>query len=260
MSLNTAHISLIRQTFTAIGATLPKGVTKALEERDKLATLRVPVATGDQVADAVADCLLAGRDPLDDDQVRRLATSRALTGSLDTEMSYSVGQAAERRVVAALGTHLDQILGSLTTAAAQAGDVLADAFGIIGDVELSESELILRMGPDAARAWAEARDAVLRLRKIDSAWVALANLTHFAPTSVDQTTRLADLDLEQFEKVGRKADPWTIVRNGGTIALADGTTIRERADRIAAAKQKRQTAAAKGFTETYRRTHGVVTA
>lgn len=112
------------------------------------------------------------------------------------------------------------------------------------------------MGPLAGRAWAEARDAVTTIRVIDRAWTALADLTGLAPASVDPTLRLADLTLEQFEKVGRKADPWSIVRAGGTIDLADRITIRERTEKISRARQQRQSQAEESYREKARRTHG----
>ena len=122
----------------------------------------------------------------------------------------------------------------------------------------SESAVVLRLGPDAARAWAEARDAVELLRVVDRAWTALVNLTSFASTSTSPTLRLANLDLETLEKVGRKADGWAIVRAGGRIELADATTIRERTDRIANARQNREHGRANATRDGWRRQHQVV--
>lgn len=251
MSLNNAHISLIRQAFTTIGATLPKGVTQALADRDTLTAATVPAATHDQIADAIAECVLAGRDPLDDEDVRRLAVSRALAGGHLHDFSHLLKASAERRVINALAANADEILARLAAPADKAGDTLADARRILGRVELSESEAILKKGPDAARAWGEAREAVHLLRVIDSAWVAMANLTGFASPTADPTIRIADVDMEIFEKVGRKAEPWAIVQAGGTIKLADATTIRERRDRIAAEKQRRQTLAASAASDAW---------
>jgi hypothetical protein len=241
MSLEAAQIGMLRQAYTAIGATFPNAVKEAIADRDKLNNLdALTVATSDQVADAILDCLLDGRDPLNDTQVQRLTTSYQLGGATGGNLSYVVGRAAERRVIAAYQASGDEILATLTEAAAVAGKNLADAHRILGDIDLSDSDTIMKLGPDAARAWAEARDAEKLLRQIDRAWSALATLTGFASVSGDPTLRLAALDLEQYEKVGRKADAWTIVRAGATIALADAASIRERTDAIHGQRQKRQ--------------------
>lgn len=258
MSITTTRVGLIRTAVTAAGANLPKPVAQAVADHDKLAALTgaIPVVTAEQIEDAVADALLAGRDPLDDEHVRRLATSRALTGDRGQGIAYGVPLAAERRVVAALTAHADDILATLHAAADTASATLTAAHDILGDHDLGESELILRLGADAARAWAEARDAVQALRVIDRAWTALAELTRFAPASTDPTLRLADVTLEQYERVGRKAAPWDLVRAGAVIDLADRTTIRDRVTRITEARQTRQGQGERAFRSEYRRTRG----
>lgn len=256
MSLETAHIGVIRQTFAALGADLPKPVTAAVAEFDKLTTAGVPIATSTQIGDAVADCLLDGRDPLADDHVRALVLSQSLGGSTGTNLDHIVRLAAERRVIAAYRASVDTILATLGKHADHAGQQLADAFALIGDNDLSDTQLVLSLGPDAARAWAEARNAVALLRKIDGAWHALASVTQFAATSGEQSLRLADLDLDQLEKVGRRADAWAIVRAGGQIDLADATTIRERTDRTAQARQQREQNRVNAPRDEYRRLHG----
>ncbi|WP_148574958.1 hypothetical protein [Nocardioides caldifontis] len=258
MSLTTAHIGMIRQAFTAIGATLPKPVTTALTDADKLAHANpIPSVTGEQIADAIAACILEDRDPLTDDEVQRLVTAQALGGVTGRNVTYGLGTAGERRVVAAMRAHADTILGALSKAARTAGETLTDAHAIIGDHDLGESEVVLKLGPEAARRWAEARDALTLLRKIDGAWVALANLTRFASTTVEPALRLADLNLATFEKVGRKADAWAIVRAGAVIDLADATTIRERSQRLSDEREARQVRIADAPREAFRRVHGI---
>lgn len=259
MSLTTARVKLIRHAFTAAGARLPKAVEQATHDYDKLvsAAEAFPAPSDQDIQEAIAACMLEDRDPLEDDQVRRLATARTLVSPSGRSVAYGVPQAAERRLVAALVDCTDDILAALHKAADKAGQSLAAAHAIIGDNDLNDSEPILRLGPDAARAWAEARDAATALEGIHSAWAALAELTGFASSSVDPVLRLADIDLDQYDQLGRTAKPWDIVRAGATIDLADRHTIRERTDRIVRAKQDRQNQPAEQFRGEFRRLRGM---
>lgn len=241
MSLTTAQLGTLRNAITTAGATFPKAVNQTLSERDKIAADAAAYnpATTDQVADAICAALLRGDDPADDEQVRHLTTSHAIASN-SGGLAHSVVEAADRRVVAALTAAADHILAILHEAGAKAGDALVEAHSILGAADLNDSQAILNMGPGAARAWAEAREAQQAIKVLDRGWTALANLTNFASTSTAPTSRLANLDLETFEKVGRKAEPWAIVCAGGTIDLADADTIRQREDRIAQERQARQ--------------------
>lgn len=241
MSTTTAQLGMLRTAITAAGATFPKDVVQALADRDKIAQASSDflAPSADQVADAIAGCLLRGEDPADDEHVRHLTTASAIS-SPSGGYSMNVTAAADRRVVAALEANADVIIGILAEAAAKAGAKLANAFRVIGDHDLTDEAFILRLGPDGARAWVEAREAQQQLRALERGWGALANMTHFANISGDPTNRIADLDLETWEKVGRKADPWAIVCAGGTISLADRHSIRERTARLADARQERQ--------------------
>jgi hypothetical protein len=256
--LTTAHINLLRQAIDAAGATMPTKVAKALGDLDKLTSKGelFAQATDDQIAQALADALLAGRDPLDDDQLRRMATSRMLGGTNGRALAIQVARHAEQRVTAALIDHVDYILANLHDAADVAGQHLSAAHAVLGDVGLDESLKIIRQGDDASGAWARARDAVAQLRTIDKGWTALANLTRFASTS-PTVPRLADLSLDQFEQLGLRPDGWAIVRAGATIDLADRQTIKDRARRLAAKRENRAALPAAQFKDNYRRSRGV---
>ncbi len=255
MSLTTARVAAVRQALP----TLPKAVAQALADRDKVAAAAAAFrpAGVEDVAAAVVAALIADRDPLEDEQVRRLTTSRALAAPSGDLMA--VVDTAERRVADTLGAHVDAVLDTLHEAAEQAGDVLADAHRVLGDIDLEkDTATVGRMGPDAARAWAQAREASQRLTVLDRAWSALAALTGFASEQTDRTTRLADLDLDLFERVGRKAEPWAIVRAGGAIDLADRATIGERVERLEGQRIDRQAQSDGAVQQAYRRTHAPI--
>lgn len=255
----TANLSMIQQAMTAAGATYPKTVAKAIDERAKLTASAAAIAqpSADDVAAAVADAIIGGRDPLEDETVRRLTTARAIAGPTGDALRGGVDRAAETRIIAAMTTEADAIITAFRTAIADAGATLAASWRILGDLELNDSVAVLKMGPDASRAWTDARDAQKRIRAIDDGWYGLAELTRFASSSDPKTLRLADVNLETFEKLGRTAEPWAIVRAGITLDLADRTTIRERVERLNIARQDRQAHARQKFSDQYRQARGI---
>lgn len=254
MSTRT-HLSMIHAAMAAAGATYPKAVAKALEDAEKLSAAVAALAAPsvDDIAAAVVDCLTAGRDPLDDEHVRRLTTAATLAGPSGNALTGGVSRAGERRVVAALTAEVDTMLTTFGAAVAEAGTTLTGAWRILGDLELTDSTAVLRMGPDASRAWTDARDAQKRIRALDGGWFGLAEATRFASSTDAATLRLADVSLEQFEKLGRKAEPWAIVRAGVTIELADRESIRARVERLETERNARENEHAERFTNEYRR-------
>lgn len=251
------NIATVRRALTAIGKDFPKPVLTALAEHDKIraAERGYVMATPSQILDAVADALLEDRDPADDERVRHLVTSHAI--GFGAGHGLNLTQQAEGRVRAAITNHVDTILATLAPPANEAGAHLTAAHELIGDQD--DPKILISRGVGVVEAWTRAEKARGLLRAIDSAWSALANLTGFASTSVDPTLRLADLDLETFNKVGRNADAWSIVRAGGRIELADVTTIRERTERIVTARQKAESTRANAAHDAWgRQLSGVV--
>lgn len=250
------NIATVRRALQAVGETFPKPVLKALEEHDKiLAAARefTPASQG-QIADAVAECLLADRDPATDEAVRRLVASHSLSQNGAAGYGIDLTPQATGRVVAALTEQVDTILATFAGPAEEAGKQLAEASRVLGDED--DPQIIMSQGVAAVEAWTRAQKAKTLLTTIDGAWVALANLTGFASPSCPPASRLADLSLEQFESVGRNASAWEIVRGGGEIDLADRDTIRERQARLEGEREQRQQREANGFRDEYRRLHG----
>lgn len=250
------NIATIRRALDTIGKSFPKPVLIALAEHDKIraAARAYDIATPDQVLDAAATALLEDRDPADCERVRHLLASRALGAGTAMSHGLNLTHQAEGRVQAAITAHVDTILATLAAPANEAGEHLAAANELLGGED--DPKILVSRGVAAVEAWTRAEKARTVLRTIGSAWAALANLTGFAPTSVDPTLRLADLDLATFEKVGRNADAWNIVRAGGLIRLADATTIRERSERIQKARQQRESKRVNAVRDEYARLHG----
>jgi hypothetical protein len=250
-------LSILTRTLDTIGADLPKPLAKAIKDRDTItqATAALSEPSPEQLASAVATAILDGRDPLEDAEVRRLTTARTLsgTGALD----YGLTQEANSRIVEALQASADDVLAILKAAADDAGETLTRAHATIGDHDLTQADQILAKGPAAATAWAEAKGAVQTIRSADTAWTMLADLARFADSSLAPALRLAALDLDTFEKVGRTADAWTIVRAGATIDLATKDTARERAQGYAEAITARQNNYDRAFSREWKRENGI---
>lgn len=238
--MSLAQISLIRRTFKTIGATFPKPVSDGIADLDTLdAAGALQVPGSEKLYDAAAEAVLAGRDPLADRKVTSIITAQILAGTTGQGFHHGLNQAGYRRLVGIITDHADDITATLKDSADSAGAILASSYDILGDLELDESELILSKGPDAASAWAAAKVALQTIREVEAAWFSLADLTGFTSASLDPTLRLADLDLNTIQQVGRKADAWTIVKAGGTISLATRTTAKERAKAYTAALEAR---------------------
>lgn len=258
MSFTAAHIGLLRQAITAAEATCPKPVAQALADQATLAAgvAAIRPASAEEIADAVAECVLTGRDPLDDEQVRRLTTARDLTGDTGRALTYSVQLAGERRILAALEAHVDTIVATLCKAANNAGQEITGAHEVIGDYDLEDTANVIRRGDKASAAWNTARAALKQLRTLDNGWVALANLTRFASADYP-TLRIAELSLDQHDHIGRKAEPWDLVRAGITIDMADRDAMRDRIERVTTEREQRDSRQSASFGNEYRRTHGM---
>ena len=261
MSNLAAFLGLLRRAMKAADANFPKPVATALADRHKIAerVSALPTGSHQAVMSAVAAALLDDRDPLDDDQVRRMVIARSITGESTQTLAYGVEKSAETRIIDALTEHADDIIDNLKRAVDTSGQTLAHAREILGDTDLGDSAAILKLGPAAARAWAEARDARQQIRVIDKGWFVLGHLTCVVSPDTAPTIRLAAVTLEQYEALGHKADPWSIVRHGATIDHATRTTIPERHQRLAAEHEAREHTVAAAFTDAARRFHGTGT-
>lgn len=255
--MNSPSLALLTLTFKALDIELPEAVTKAFKDRDTItaagADFRTP--SHEEITRAVASCILAGTDPTKDKKVQHLTATRALaaSGSLD----YGLRKEADRLIAAALTSNADEVVASLKELVDAAGKVLADAHEILGDLELTDSGKVLDLGPRAATAWVAAKAAIQTIQDGSAAWSSLAEVTRFASPGIHPVLRIAALDLDTFERVGRIADSWALVRSGATISLATRATAAERTRNHAQAIQDRQDYNAGAVSREFRRTHSL---
>jgi hypothetical protein len=253
------YVDLIRSAMRTCGADFPPAVAKALDDRDRLAQLTPGMRSPSmkELDDALFAAILEGRDPFADETVRSIVIAQAIGGNSGSMIEQHVETAAQQRIVDAMTDTADEIINTLKTVADAAGRELASAHRTLGDLDLTNSTAVLKLGVDAAEAWAGALKALKTLRTIDKAWFTMTVLTHCVG-DIAPSLRLADLDLDTYQAVGRKAEPWDLVRAGATIDLATATTARERVARINTEREQRN-AGAPTFADAYRRHRGIAT-
>ena len=251
----TAYLGIIRAAMKAAAADWPKPIATAIDNQTKLAGLvgKLPTGSNDDVMAAVTTALLDGRDPLVDPDVVRLLHARTLTG----DRAYGVQRAADERIVTEIGKYVDELVDTLKAAVDATGEVLADGFALLGDTDLADTSTVNKMGATTLTAWAHAKEARQAIRMMDKGVFAIAVMTHAMSSSDSPTLRIADVTLEQYERLGFRADPWDIVRAGATINMATRTTIRERTQRINDEREQRTQRAEAVPGDAYQRTHGI---
>lgn len=244
MSNYPTAITNLRRALDEAGATMPKNVAAALDDYDTITTeaANITPPTGHELGDAIAAAILAGTHPADDPTVTRLVITQAVSGQVGGALQTAAREAAEHRVRAALHAAHDTLADALHAAGESVGHALTEAHAVLGDLDLDDTETVARQGPDATRAWADAREAVARLRMIDLGCIALAALTSTDSTLIGagSTLRYAEPDLDLLDAVGKKAGPWEIVRAGHAIDLADAHTIRERQGEVLTMRDERE--------------------
>ncbi len=232
----SGNLTILNQSLKHLNIAPPKAVADAIELAAKVNALANSIAPAPNglLGATIAAALLAGRDPAADKEVQRLRTLESILPLAGP----NVRAWAEANIIAALTENTDVMLEAWRAASVTAGENLTATFELVGDVELNDSETFLRHGPEGAQAWANARTAVDTLKNLAQAWAALAELTHFGPNSGYPVLRLAELDADTLDKVGRTADAWTLVRAGIHIELADRATMPQRIAFLADGRQE----------------------
>lgn len=246
MSNYRTHLATLRRAVTATATKMPKPVADALADCDKIAeaVATMPAPHPHELGDAAAAAILDGRHPADDPTVVRLITIRALTGQVGGALESQAREAGERRVRSALTEHEDRLAGALRAAAQHAGEQLTRAHDVLGDIDLDDAEAVIRQGPDASRAWADAKEAQVQLHLLDAGAIALAGLvgSDHDIISAGRTLRLSVPSLEEYEQLGRQAEPWQIVKAGAGIDLAGRRDVSARRTQLNEQREGRRLA------------------
>jgi hypothetical protein len=144
--------------------------------------------------------------------------------------------------------HADAILTAWSKPFDQAARTIGTCHQRIGDIPLEDTATIVQAGGDIASVWAQAQAAAAVLDSLAGVWVALANLTGFAPIHPRlPALRIATATPEEWAAVEferKTPGAWTVQLAGLTLSLADGSEYVRRVAAIeraeAVARQQEQ--------------------
>ena len=233
--------SVLIGSIGSTGATAPKiadAYAHAVQISKSASELYIPQ---DSLSLAVFAALEDGRDPGNDEEVRRIVATNTfanpgITQSLDTlawEGFRTVCRSNLLTAVKAMRVPFDA--GAAT---------LAKAHALIGDVPLEDTATIIARGGEVAEAWAQATKAVKVIDAADNALQALGTITRTSSNDRRyRVLRLAEVDYATWitlELEGRKVSPWEAVRMGLTLSLPTVAEYRERVSVITTAQAQAQ--------------------
>jgi hypothetical protein len=226
--------------FEKVGAKPPAAVTTAWQDTQKLSKgVRAIGCLPEIVYAAIASALQRGDDPAGDAEVQRILASGQISNGGVIDGVDDIAYSWFREVCA---EHADDIVAALAKPFEAAAKTLVNAHQVLGDVPLSDSDTILRIGGDAPAHWAKAQAVVTTITSISRGWFALAEFTgHRNDPIRHQVLRLSAPTYEQWMSQafeGKPADPWALVILGLDLALPTLTQYAERVDTITQGTQQ----------------------
>lgn len=228
----------------ALGIKLPKSISTAQATLEKIrkGAAAIPAHDLSGVANAVADSLALGIDPVTDPAVARAITLSVITSSAVVNNIEAVGL---ERLAALCADHADGIVTAMRVPFDAAAAVLVTAHERIGDVDLKDSAAILKQGGDIASVWADAVNASKAIDSIVVAWHSLTQIVRAEQVDRRWTAlRMIDVNAETFDRLtasGAAVTVWDAVCAGAVLSLP---TLAEYAQRRAAITEERAEIAA----------------
>lgn len=236
-----AATASVRRLFHTLDVPPPGPVAEAFDRHDTITTGIDNIAVGN-LARLVTDALIDGRDPTTDPDVQRAVTANAVT-----DAKPSIVSAAMDRLTTTILDQSDQIIEAWRDPFNRAAADLHAAYEVLGDIDLTDTDTIVRLGPDATAAWAKATTATTTVNLCVDGWHTLRILTR-GMGDVRRDHRvlvMAHVDgaaILDGTLGDRQPDPWEIVRGGWTLSLATPDELNERVAAIATERDRRATA------------------
>lgn len=243
--MRNANLTFITNAIKAAGGTLPPVLATALADAEKITThIRDNRSRGGgyvALATAWTNAVLDGRDPAEDREVFRSLLADAINGG---DIDYAANNAIDARTIAGLEDEQGTILAMFKKAFDEAGRVLRNAHGILGNIRLDDTTTIFQLGTVAVQAHQGAQEARRTIRVIDQGWLGLNSLTGFAGGGQQEpATRWTDSDIDTWERVRRSKDGWEMTIAGATLDLAiDRDTITQRQQQLSTERNRRDNA------------------
>lgn len=244
-------------TATKIGATLPKSFTDRQQELDALnqkVRHYLLEQEGDNLASAFLDSLAADRDPATDREVQAAAARHALAG-----IRGGIEHALNQRTQQLVDEQAPAILAAYAKPFSKAAESIEAGIERLGNVDLNDTAAILGRGGDAARVWADAREATESIKQITQVWKLLSNVTgSVGYNSLYRLLVICDVPAETFitDQLGNSdMGAWDAARRGYPLSLATPDTYRERMAEVADAHAESTRKSSAAVTEAWRRQH-----
>lgn len=247
LSLSTTIDALVR-SYTDAGTSPPKVLADAAGRvqtvLDRFGRIGIGPAA---LVDAVLAALEADRDPADDPAVQRIVTYRAVSGPgiEDTLLTR-----LDRDIRPALTAGVDDLIKAWRPPFDAAASALTAAHDELGGIALSDTGTVVRGGPKATAAWAQAQQASSTLLAIRGGWSTLARYTGTNDPAHWPVLTVADVPGEVClsDKLrGANLHPWDLVLAGYRLSLPTVAEYRERLADIEAARGRAEAQAVARF-------------
>ena len=208
-NLNAAHATL--------GRPVPAKITKALDAIDAQCQTATSY-TGPNLRAATVAAVVAGRDIVDDEDVKRALTARALATA--GAESFIADGLHERRVNVLRDNYGDlfEVWGEVVE---KASETIDEAQAAIPDLDFDRTDPA-RLSAQQAFHWAGARQAMLHVRTVESMWLSLAKALGLAYVyEASRPLITAALGCDDIRKLGYKAGATNVIKAGHPLHLAD---------------------------------------
>lgn len=253
---------IVRATSDSLRVALPKPILDAIAAAEKLQATRRedPFTTaGAGLSSAVADALLAGKDPLDSKAVQRAALGMMLS---EANMPGRLSGHADQILADAVAKHADEIIETWRPTVQRVSDTLANFRRLAPGADLNDAGIVGRLPAEALTPWGQAKEAVRLLDKVAQGWNAVASAVNLQiPDRGGRLLAFANLSLEQVNQLPSRSKPEALAQFDMALDLADVTTYRERTARLAEQMQEQmryEAAAPERQREERRRSFGLM--
>lgn len=222
-----------------LGDPLPQAMADELAALDdaQAAAAELDTYNPQTLARVTLDALRAGRDPLEDDDVRRALFAHTVQ---DAHLATLVAREADSARVAVLEKHAAELVAGWAAAVDKAQTALAAARSRYPDADPTDPNSVRGMRPEDMGKWGRAHEAVAVVETIESMLVSLLAMRR----AIDHRYRpllVADLtadDLDALQAQVMRPAAADVIRAGHPLSLATPAEFAARCARVADARQR----------------------
>ncbi|GEK80581.1 hypothetical protein [Agrococcus baldri] len=220
------QIGRIQRVSDVLNVSLPKPVTAATAEFDRMVALIDSLEARDPLA-AALKALADGRDPYTDPDVRAAHISRTVASQ---ESKTALTYRAHADLLDVYIEHAGDVVDSWKAPFTAAAQSITDAREALKGRPLDDAAGIVALGGDAARHYADAREAIANIRAVVNGWTALSRMA--GNGTITERSEWQIIATHPGDPGTPKADPYELAGSGFTLALADFDEHRARQQHI----------------------------